>query len=500
MFLAFPLNDKPDWRHPPWMTILIILVNCVIFFGPQAWEEKAFEKASRYYFSSELPQLELPRYSEYLRKKDDPDLKMLATAIDKDIANKRFDRAYGVMSRDKEFLAKLDAGKIIASSDPNHFVWNEQHTRYKAMLGTSFTTRWSFIPAKLDPITAFTAVFLHGSLGHLLGNMVFLFVFGYTVEKTLGAGRYLAFYLIAGLGGSLGYTLGNWGSETSAIGASGAVSGLMAMYVMLYGRERIRFFYQFLFYFDYVTAPAIILLPVWIAHEFFQQWYGNEGVGYMAHAGGLITGALLILWHKYRHPDTKVVVNTGAPPDPTAADLARAQHLVKNLKIDEARAAFAQLTHTPSRRTDLYVLSQYFNLSRLKPASEDFHRAARLIFNLKGTDPDSVELVHESFKTYLQIAKPTVQFTPDQLAQLALRFGRDGHSEDAVRLAKLLARRAPQHAALPGALLAALNSLHKRGGKREEMRELLGELHTRFPQSAETRMAMELTSPKGTPA
>ena len=70
----------------------------------------------------------------------------------------------------------------------------------------------------------------------------------------------------------------------------------------LYGRRRIRLFYQFLFYFDYVKAPAIILLPVWIAHEFLHQQLDVQGrVAYMAHASGFVTGALLIAWYRWRH-------------------------------------------------------------------------------------------------------------------------------------------------------------------------------------------------------
>ena len=99
----------------------------------------------------------------------------------------------------------------------------------------------------------------------------------YTVEQTLGTKRYLALYLLAGACGDLGDLLSRWNSPIIGLGASGAISGLMASYAVLYGRQRIRFFYQFLFYFDYVKAPAIILLPVWIGHEFLQQAINSEG-------------------------------------------------------------------------------------------------------------------------------------------------------------------------------------------------------------------------------
>jgi tetratricopeptide (TPR) repeat protein len=259
----------------------------------------------------------------------------------------------------------------------------------------------------------------------------------------------------------------------------------MAMYVVLYGRRRIKFFYQLLFYFDYVTAPAIILLPAWIAHEIFQQWFGDEGVAYMAHAGGLVTGALLTAWHKHRHPGTEVP-SSAAPPDPGTEELARAGALLKELKIDEARELLARLA--AARPRDPHVVSQYFNLARLAPASEDFHRAAALVFALKDSDAPTSALVYEGFGTYMKTAKPAARLALEDLARLAQRFGREGRGADAARLARMLLGRAPEHPALPGVLLSTANALRLQG-KVEHADELVRELRERFPQSAEARLA-----------
>ena len=487
MFLAFPLNDRPDWHHPPWMTLLLILVNLLVFFGPQSWDKATAGKAAKYYLDSDLPRLELPRYAEYLRNKGNRENRVWADRIDAAVSARDFVHPYRLMQNDRAFLARLHAGRIIRPDDPQYPLWREQHLRYEAVRGTPFTERWASNPADWQPVTAITSVFLHGGIAHLLGNMVFLFLFGYTVERTLGAKRYLAFYLLAGIGGACGDLIARWGSPVIGLGASGAISGLMAMYVMLYGRRRIKFFYMLLFYFDYVTAPAIILLPAWIAHEFLQQSIGKEGVAYMAHAGGLITGALLIAWHKHKHPKTEVPSNE-APPDPSVEELARAEALLKTLHLDEARAAFARVAMV--RRSDPHVLSRYFNLAQLKPAGEDFHRAAALIFALNGTDEATAALVHESFSSYLQKAKPSVRLTDEQVARLALRFGRDGHGADAARLARILVSRAPKHAELPRVLLAAVFALRNKGEK-EGAEKLARELLERFPQSTEARMAAE---------
>ncbi|MBN8449323.1 MAG: rhomboid family intramembrane serine protease [Candidatus Accumulibacter sp.] len=127
----------------------------------------------------------------------------------------------------------------------------------------------------------------------------------------------------------------------------------MAMYVSLYGRRRIRFFYQFLFYFDYVKAPAIILLPVWIAHELVQQQLdGQGGVAYMAHAGGFVTGALLIAWYRWRHQVTTVdlpeaATDDGFPAQQFAHQAGREEIDARDIRV--ARVSLVEATYQRHR-------------------------------------------------------------------------------------------------------------------------------------------------------
>ncbi|HTZ00112.1 MAG TPA: rhomboid family intramembrane serine protease, partial [Rhodocyclaceae bacterium] len=317
--------------------------------------------------------------------------------------------------------------------------------------------------------------------------------FGYTVELALGRGRYLAFYLLAGIGGEVGDLLMRAGMPIIGLGASGAISGLMAMYAMLYGRRRIRFFYQLLFYFDYVKAPAIILLPAWIAHEFIQQRLNPEdGVAHMAHAGGLIVGALLMAWHKYRHPETTVPAAAAAVPDSYAEDKAKAEALVKSMQLATARDAYGRLIK--QRPSDSEALARYFNLAKLTPADEHFHRAARYVFAQEASDPVTEGQVHKAFVAYWETAKPRPLLTPDQMARLAIRFARNGELADAERLASLLLRQDSTHHALPAVLLGLVRAELQRS-RREQAAEHGRTLMTRFSGSAEARVAADLLRP-----
>jgi membrane associated rhomboid family serine protease len=486
MFLVFPLNSRPNWRRPPVITILLILINCFVYFGPESYDEMVARKAVTFYVQSDLPRIEVPVFIRYLKSTGQ---NALADSVARAAEAKQFGTVLQLMEDKDAFGARLRADELVPPGSPDYTTWRELRKEYESLRGVPFVNHWGSDPAAWRPITALTSVFLHASFWHLLGNMVFLFAFGYTVELTLGPWRYLAFYLLCGIGGALGDVLARWGTYGVGLGASGAVSGLMAMYVVLYGLRRIRFFYQFLFYFDYVTAPAIILLPLWIGTEFLQYWFNaTSHMAHMAHAGGFITGAVLAWLYKRRNPDA-TVPETKTSADAAIAERARADGLLRELRIDEARAAFGSLAAKSPQ--DTLILSQYFNLARLAPASEDFHRAAAMIFALKGSDLVADQLVFETFESYLASAKPSVRLSSEQIARLCIRFARLDQTRDAARLARLLVSRDPRHADLGRVLLAVTEASHRRGD-RDAVAGLARELRKLRPESAEARLAAAL--------
>ena len=142
----------------------------------------------------------------------------------------------------------------------------------------------------------FTSMFLHGGLMHLLGNMLFLYVFGDNVEDYFGHVGYLLFYLFCGIGSSFVHVLFNWNSSLPAIGASGAISGVMGAYAVLYPRANV----LMLFFVFLLPIPAIFVLGYWFVLQFLEGIGGlgaanTGGVAFWAHIGGFIIG-LLIAW------------------------------------------------------------------------------------------------------------------------------------------------------------------------------------------------------------
>ncbi len=145
-----------------------------------------------------------------------------------------------------------------------------------------------------------TSMFLHGGFFHLAGNMLFLWIFGNNIEDRLGRFKYLLFYLLAGIAGGLAHVLANPSSEVPTVGASGAISGLLGAYIVLFPHARVHAIVPIpilFFLLGRIRLPAAVVLGMWFLSQFFvgqgQQPEGG-GVAWVAHVGGFIAGAILI--------------------------------------------------------------------------------------------------------------------------------------------------------------------------------------------------------------
>ena len=142
----------------------------------------------------------------------------------------------------------------------------------------------------------FTSMFLHGGIVHLLGNMLFLYVFGDNIEDAFGHFGYLIFYIVCGIGSGLTHVLFNLHSTLPAIGASGAISGVMGAYAVLFPRAKV----LMLFFIFLVPIPAVLVLGYWFVLQFLSGIgeFGASatgGVAWWAHIGGFLIGLVVAL-------------------------------------------------------------------------------------------------------------------------------------------------------------------------------------------------------------
>ena len=143
-----------------------------------------------------------------------------------------------------------------------------------------------------------SSMFIHGGLLHLIGNMVYLWVFGDNVEAVLGHMRFLLFYLVCGTVATVTHIVLNVDSIVPMVGASGAISGILGAYIVRFPRARVHVLIFFFFFLRIVRVPAVVLLGFWFIMQVFSGFGAQgvqSGVAWFAHIGGFIAGMLLIV-------------------------------------------------------------------------------------------------------------------------------------------------------------------------------------------------------------
>ena len=173
----------------------------------------------------------------------------------------------------------------------------------------SFITAWGVVPREYSvghdipptiPLpywsTLITSMFLHGGWMHLGGNMLYLWIFGDNLERVMGAARYAVFYIVCGIAAGLAHILFAGGSAVPSVGASGAISGVLGGYLLLFPQNRVKVLTRG----GVASVPAIVVLGMWIVIQLVSQLGAiaetsqGGGVAYMAHIGGFVAGMALV--------------------------------------------------------------------------------------------------------------------------------------------------------------------------------------------------------------
>jgi membrane associated rhomboid family serine protease len=175
--------------------------------------------------------------------------------------------------------------------------------------GDAFIKQWAFTPRDFfaepgnNAVTIFTSMFMHGGWMHLIGNMVYLWIFGDNVEDNFGHVPYLIFYLLAGISAMFAQALFIPASAVPNLGASGAIAGVLGAYIVMFPQGRVRLLTQA----GIVEVPALLAIGLWIglqfvsvAGEFAKTSQTEGGVAYMAHIGGFVAGIVFSFFFRNR--------------------------------------------------------------------------------------------------------------------------------------------------------------------------------------------------------
>jgi membrane associated rhomboid family serine protease len=483
MFL--PLDRKPDWRNPPLITLIILVINVLFWYTWQSNDDQYSAEASEYYVYSGLYKTELRSYEEYKEVKDK------LTDMDIDHFSRAAQERASEMRKDGDFQNKLDADAIIKPADQGYDDWRSKRTKYVYLRDSVVANKYGLTPSKPTLLTFFTNMFLHGSNAHLWGNMFFFVLMGYVVELILGRTLYLIGYLFSGLTAGWLYVLLFPHSAVPGIGASGAIAGVMGMYVIIFGLRKVNFFYFLFVYFDYVRAPAILMLPFFIAYQAIIQFVFDTNVNVAAHIGGLFGGALFAGVLKFIPGTINIAyVDEKQKEDSFQTDYQQALQLLASMKIDEAREKFEALLK--QRPTDLNLKQQLYTVTKYNPASEPYHHYAAQLLNLPGSDRTTVKIIHDTFVDYAAKAKPKPRWTPELMISMATRFAAAGYMDDAEKLVNFLIKAKADFRRNPEGLAALAKYFN--GKDKQKMDHYRNLLLSLYPDSSEAQHLLKITN------
>lgn len=282
--LVVPVEKRIDWKRPPIVLIILVIINFLMFAFYQSDDEQHANDAIETYVETGLFDIEWNAFKAFVREMD--------YNIELD---KRNPQAVWLMATDDQFSDFVKDKQQYYINNKHLEQWRLERQSVEVHASKMSGTALALSVQKLNVLQLISHQFLHGDMNHLLGNMVFLILTGFAVEAAIGSLRFLSFYLLSGIGGGLLFALTAEPNSAGLVGASGAISGVMTMYVMLFKTKKIQFFYWFLIFTGYFRAMAIIMLPWYIGYELYQYFSNStSNVAYTAHLGGFIVGAILI--------------------------------------------------------------------------------------------------------------------------------------------------------------------------------------------------------------
>lgn len=290
--IILPVEKRIDWSNPPIVLAFLIILNSFIYFFYQLDDQKNLDNAIQSYTESGLLNIEYKLYIDYLKESDQLNK---AHDFEDAYANEEHDYLIINLLHDLEFRHYLDEEVTNLIFVEQYGDWLSARKTVNDMVDDLSYFRFGLIPARCHIFNLVSHQFMHGNFMHLLGNMIFLVMCGFVVEAAIGHLRFIIFYLLSGVAGGLLHSAADFTSYMPLVGASGAISGVMAMYLAVFKLKKIEFFYWFFAFVGYFRAPALILLPIYIAMELVQLFSaGESNVAFLAHVGGFIAGSVLI--------------------------------------------------------------------------------------------------------------------------------------------------------------------------------------------------------------
>jgi membrane associated rhomboid family serine protease len=477
-----------SWRNPPLITIALIVINCVIFFNFQLTDDRNLEAALSYYAESAMAQVEAEKYLSFLAESGRKD--ELRELRQHNLAEPNSRVAFWqTIEEDVAFNKALRAGDIITPYDSNYADWIAFRSDFEAKLAKVVTWNHGYRPAYGSVTTLFSYMFLHSGVGHLVGNMVFLWLVGCMLEMACKRRYYLAGYLLTGLAAGALFGFFYSDSVTPLVGASGAIAGMMGAYTVIYCRRKIRVFLFLGFYFDYLKIPAVLLLPFWVGQEFYQLFGGGtSNVAYVAHIGGLFSGALLGFAQLRFLGGVPEALAQDDPQQEIDKYIEQGLQAMAALDFAKARSSMEKVLALDVKNTQ--VITHIFNIDKVEPQSERFQQSANRLLQILGSSRETYPEMVTVAREYSGLVKQN-ELSAEINCMLIHAFCEQRLLPEARAIMVHLLKGHAAFARIPESLLC-LAKAYRAQEQEERCLECLKILGARFPDSPEARTSLAL--------
>lgn len=482
--LIVPVSGKIGWKNPPVVTLALLVVNCLVFFLFQVNDDDSRMAAEQFYLTSGLAEIEVPRYINYLETAGKRQREHLNVG---EMDERALMQVHFEMEADADFLNHLTDNRIIKPRDPEYAEWEMLRRSYEEKRDKSIAFSYGLRPAYPRASTFFSYMFLHGGVGHLVGNMVFLWILGCMLE--IGSGRMLftVIYVVSGLLSAGMFVVIYPSSTVPLVGASGAIAGLMGAYTVLYGKNRVKVFYSFGFYFNTAAIPAIALLPVWLANECYQLFFtGTSHVAYVAHIGGLAGGAVLAFAGERMVGSVDRDSFEEAPEDKVSPLMQQALEHMGNLEMNKAQVLFEQVLALSPDNHD--ALTHLFNIHKLNPETEAFHAAAKRLLHVLLPNPADHRAALACYETYSSLVRRPTLAIPAYL-QIAGIMATTENVDGAEKIVLAILKRKPETPGLPTCLIKLAQAFRK-NGQMDRWQRYRSLVCKRYPESVEAAIIL----------
>jgi membrane associated rhomboid family serine protease len=409
--IIVPTEKSLDWRHAPLVLCTLVFINVMVFFLYQSGDTPKIIEAISSYQAQGFIEDEWPIFEDYLEEQGD----QLLSEYRREYAKGEYDYIIADLLMREDFYLYLQKNVRHYLTPDRYEVWVSERARLHSLVQSVSYIANGLQANKLKISSFFTHQFLHGDIMHLLGNMFFLIVCGFAVEAAIGHWRFLVFYLLSGVAAGFAQVATDWHSSQPLVGASGAISGVMAMYLAVFRFKKIEFFYWFFFLVGYFRAPALLILPFYIGKEIYlYQTDTDSNVAFMAHAGGFVAGALLIgiAWLMNRSLFNDDYINNDQAIDPAQQQLAEIYEAIEKFRFDRALQLVNALIAAQGNRFELAMIR--YNLLKIERGAE-LNPAVVTLLTLPLLTPEQIKKLERVW-----LDNPDVHQSLNEGAQLKL--------------------------------------------------------------------------------